>query len=285
MASLWYLPETTTNGWDTSTGNLIQGTARLPKRLPARSRPLSGMMHSYTERTYRLGLAAKDLEGFEVRVRETDLWIGADRNLDVKARDLVFNARGQLEHYIESHPGFLTTLTPTAEDSFAPPLVIEMIRASQAAGVGPMAAVAGAIAEFVGRGLLEDSSQVVVENGGDVFLSLERRTTMKIYAGTSPLSERIGLSIPVEKMPLAVCSSSGTIGHSLSMGKADAVCVTAHNAALADAAATALGNRIMSSKDLEPAANWVAGVEGVTGAIMIVGKALAAWGDVELLEF
>jgi ApbE superfamily uncharacterized protein (UPF0280 family) len=241
-------------------------------------------MDQYTDRTYRRAVTAKDLVGFEIRVRETDLWIGADRDLEIEARDLVVNAREQVESYINSHPEFMTTLTPCADNPLAPPIVTQMIKASRVAGVGPMAAVAGTIAEFVGQGLLNSSSQVIVENGGDIFFSLKRRLTMKIFAGKSPLSERLGLEIPVDQMPLGVCSSSGTIGHSLSLGMADAVCVTSTSAALADAVATALGNRIKTVKDLEPAARWIAGIERVNGAVIIIGKSMAAWGDVELVE-
>ena len=113
-----------------------------------------------------------------------------------------------------------------------------MIRAGTVAGVGPMAAIAGAIAENVGRGLLEFADQVIVENGGDVFIKTRRPVTVGIYAGSSPLSMQIGMRLDSKKAPLAVCTSSGTLGHSLSLGRADAVCAVADSCALADAAAT-----------------------------------------------
>jgi len=241
-------------------------------------------MDAPSNKTYRRRVRTGDLVGFEVRVRQTDLWIGADNDLSDAARELVLRVRSPLEAYLEGHSGFLETLQPVADDLLAPPVVQEMIRASRPAGVGPMAAVAGVIAERVGRGLLEWSSQVIVENGGDVFLCLERDATVTVFAGDSPLSERIGIRVPARQMPVGVCSSSGTVGHSLSLGRADAVCVVAESAGLADSTATALGNRIRKRTDLEAAAEWVAGVQGVTGAVMILGKHLAAWGDVELTD-
>jgi hypothetical protein len=240
-------------------------------------------MDPYTTRTYRRRVDAVDLVPFEVKVRETDLWIGAAANLEGEARDLVFEARHQVESYINEHPDFLNALTPYPEDVLAPPVVQGMLRASRRVGVGPMASVAGAIAEYVGRGLLQWTDRVVVENGGDVFLHLQRSVTVDVFAGPSRMSDRIGLGVPAEAMPIGVCTSSGTVGHSMSMGKADAVCVLSRDTALADSAATALGNRIRSQRDLEDAARWIAGIEGISGTVLIVGKALSAWGDVELV--
>ncbi len=228
-------------------------------------------------------MKARDLVGFEVKVRETDLWIGADRPLETEARNLVFAARRPLEAYLNEHPEFLSSLSPVPWDPLAPPMVQDMIRAAGRVGVGPMASVAGAVAEYVGKGLLAWSSQVVVENGGDVFLCLGRPVTVKVFAGRSSLSRRVGLRIPERLMPLGVCSSSGSIGHSLSMGKADAACIVASSTTLADSAATALGNRIRKHADLEEAASWAAGIQGIAGGLIILGKAMAAWGDVELV--
>jgi hypothetical protein len=227
---------------------------------------------------------ARGLETFEVKVGETDLWIAAGRPLAPEARDLVFAARQPLESYLNHRPEFLSALSPVEDDPLAPPMVREMIRASGQAGVGPMATVAGAIAERVGRGLLRFTDQVVVENGGDVFLALARPVTVRVFAGRSPLSRRIGLSIPTERMPVGVCSSSGSVGHSLSLGGADAACVVASSTALADGAATALGNRVRVRSDLEKAASWAAGLAGLRGGLVILGKAMAAWGDLELVE-
>ncbi|MCA1989441.1 MAG: hypothetical protein LDL07_09915, partial [Desulfarculus sp.] len=85
-------------------------------------------------------------------------------------------------------------------------------------------------------------------------------------------------------MPLAVCTSSGTVGHSLSLGRADAATILAKDAALADAAATALGNRVRTAADLATALDWAQGVPGVLGALVIKGSQLAAWGEVELVR-
>lgn len=241
-------------------------------------------MPHYTTRTYRGKVRCKGLVSFNVTVKETDLWVSAVRDLTAPTRDLIFDCRHQIETYINSHPDFADSLTSYGPDPYAPPLVKEMIEATARAGVGPMASVAGAIAQRVGRGLLELSDQVIVENGGDIYLKAKRPLTVAVFAGTSPLSERFALKVPVERMPLGVCSSSGTVGHSLSLGAADAVCLLSRSAALADGAATALGNRIKQKRDLSRAAEWARGVEGILGGLIILGANMASWGDIELME-
>lgn len=241
------------------------------------------MKKEYRERSYRNRVQAKDLVSFQVMVKETDLWISAEKRLEKEARDLVLNSRHQLESYISSHPDFLTALAPYPPDPFAPPMVKEMIESTRAVGVGPMASVAGAIAQHVAAGLLDRTNQVIVENGGDIFAKADRALTIAIFAGDSPLSERIGLSIDAKNMPLGVCSSSGTVGHSLSMGAADVACILSPSAVLADGAATALCNRIRSKRDLKGIATWAQSIKGILGALVILGDQMATWGDIELV--
>jgi len=237
----------------------------------------------YTQRFYRKRVKSEDLVSFEVMVKETDLLVSADQKLEKETRDLVFESRHQIESYIRTHPDFLTALDPYPEDPYAPPLVKEMIESTREVGVGPMASVAGAIAEYVGRHLLKKTNQVIVENGGDLFLKANRPVTVSIFAGTSPLSEKVGLIISPKIMPLGVASSSGTVGHSLSLGKADVGCVVARSAALADAAATALSNRIQGPKDLSSIDEWAKGIKGILGALVILGEKMATWGEIELV--
>jgi ApbE superfamily uncharacterized protein (UPF0280 family) len=238
----------------------------------------------FQPRTYRHWIESKDLVAFTVAVKETDLYIRATANLQRKAQRLVEKYRAHLESYIEKNPEFQTSLKPLQTPTRAPRIVLEMIEAGRKAGVGPMAAVAGAIAEYVGRELLEFTPEIIVENGGDIFLKISRPKTVGIYAGDSPLTGKLGLEISPRDTPLGVCTSSGTVGHSLSFGKADAVIVLAPSATLADAAATAIGNRVSKPEDIESAINFGLGIEGVKGVVIIVGKSVGARGDVRLCE-
>lgn len=240
-------------------------------------------MAEYRERNYRKKVQARGLVSFHVAVKETDLWVSSEKKLIKETEDLILTCRHQLETYIQTHPEFLTTLRPYPDDAYAPPVVKEMIASTRDIGVGPMASVAGAVAQFVCRGLLNIAEQVIVENGGDIFLQADRALTVSIFAGDSPLSEKIGLRIPPEQMPLGICSSSGRVGHSLSMGSADVVCLLSPSAARADGAATSIGNRIRTKADLERAAEWARSIDGILGGVAIMGDRMASWGDIELV--
>ena len=235
------------------------------------------------QRTYRHRDFGSGMTAFEVVCQETDLMVRADRRLVDQTREKVLELRGQIEGYIRRYPDFAGTLAPWQNDGPAPAIVRNMIRAGQAAGVGPMAAVAGAVAGSVGRHLLTYSRRVVVENGGDIFLKTEGPATAGLFAGNSPLSMKMGIRLESTGDGIGLCTSSGTVGHSLSLGSADAVCVIAVSCALADAAATSIGNRIRSARDIKPAISFGQSIEGVLGIVVVVGGEIGAWGRVELI--
>jgi ApbE superfamily uncharacterized protein (UPF0280 family) len=236
------------------------------------------------ERTYRNLVKTDDLVTFQVIVKETDLLIRAAKDISREARESVLKYRHQIETYIERNPPFQGSLSPLLDDPYAPGIIREMIRTSQVAQVGPMAAVAGAMAESVSRDLLELSQEVIVENGGDIYLATSRERTIGIYAGSSPLSLKLGIVLQPEDTPLGICTSSGTVGHSLSFGKADAVCILSKSAALADAAATAVGNRVQEGKDIDRGLEKGKEIEGVLGTLIIVGEKVGVWGDIRLTK-
>jgi len=235
------------------------------------------------ERTYRQRVCGLSLHSFQVVCQETDLMIQADRLLEHEAREQVLVCRGQIEGYIQRYPDFAVTLAPWQEQAFAPEIVREMIAAGRAAGVGPMAAVAGAVAEAVGRVLLDYSHQVVVENGGDVFIKTEGPVVAGLFAGNSPLSMKMGIKVSDTRDGIGLCTSSGTVGHSLSTGSADAVCVVSRSCALADAAATAIGNRIRLPGEIKTAIAFGKHIAGVLGVVVVAGREMGAWGQVELV--
>jgi len=228
-------------------------------------------------------MAREGLVGFRVAVRETDLMVLAERDLSVEVRHLVVQERQQLETYIQQHPEFLTTLSPWPPDPYAPPLVRDMIGAALTANVGPMAAVAGAVAARVGQALLAQSAEVIVENGGDIFMHLNRSATVALYAGPSPLSHKLGFTMEPGQGHGGICTSSGTVGHSYSFGRCDAACVVAADTALADACATALGNRVPDAGAINEALSWIATIPSIRGALIIVGEHLGVWGNLKLV--
>lgn len=237
----------------------------------------------HAERTYRRINGIGKLKCFQVVVKETDLHVQALLDLSHECREALLQQRGYLETFIQHHPEFLNVLTPWRAETPAPSMVAEMIAASRHAGVGPMAAVAGALAECVGRCLLAYSTEVVVENGGDIFLAVSQTATVGIEAGRSPLSRKVGLRVAAGDTPLSICTSSGTIGHSLSYGQADAVCVVARQGALADAAATAVANRVTDPGAISEAVEFARTIEGVIGALAICHDQMGVWGDLEIV--
>ena len=238
----------------------------------------------FQPRTYRQLIADHHLISFHVTVKETDVRISARTDLSCRARERILACRGYLEAYTQTHPEFRNTLVPWPVSGPMPRIVRDMANAGGLAGVGPMAAVAGAVAEDVGLDLLKVSEEVIVENGGDIFVRLHRPFTSAIYAGASPLSLRVGLRIDAGGQPLALCTSSGTFGHSLSRGKADAVCVIARSCPLADAAATAVGNRVAAPKSISQAMAFGQSIPGILGIVIIVDDKIGAWGDGDVMS-
>ena len=238
----------------------------------------------YQPRTYRHWIKSQDLVPFTVVVRETDLYIRAASNLKRKALKLVLKYRDMLERYIEQNPLFLTTLKPIPIADDAPRIVRLMAESTAPVGVGPMASVAGAISELVGYELLDFTPEVIIENGGDIFIKSLRKRLVGIYAGDSPLTGKIGFEIDAEDTPIGISTSSGTVGHSLSFGKADAVVTVCRSSALADAAATAIGNVVMSADTIADGIELAKGIPNLRGVIIIKDDQMGAWGNIKLCQ-
>ncbi len=238
----------------------------------------------FSNRDYRVKSKRKDLVPFIVTVKETDLYIQACSDLSDTALRSVLRQRGYIETHMTLDPQFKTSLKPIEGIESAPAIVMEMIEAGKKAGVGPMAAIAGAISEFAGQSLLKYSKEVIVENGGDVFFKTASHTVFTIFAGTSPLSMKIGVRIAPRNTSMGLCTSSGTVGHSTSFGKADAVTVISPSCALADAAATALANIVKTERDIKRAIDAGQQIPGVEGLVIIKGEKLGVWGDLELVS-
>ena len=205
-------------------------------------------------------------------------------HLDAVTAEIV-RQRQILEDYITRHPEFQTALQPLTLLADAPEVARRMSRAARRVGVGPMAAVAGAMAQCAAEaGLGAGADEVIVENGGDIYIKSLSKRVIGVYAGDSPLTGRIGLEIDGAATPLGVCTSSGTVGHSLSYGQADAVVVVAPSALLADAAATAIGNRVKTAADIDGAIGFGREIAGIAGMVIIKGDSIGVWGDIRLCE-
>lgn len=237
----------------------------------------------YAERQYRDFAASDRWTAFRVRVETTDLYIRADRDRTDEALAAVRRLREDLRRHIERQNEFMTAFDPVDELADVPPIVTAMYRASRAAGVGPMAAVAGAMAEFVGRDLRAYGGDVVVENGGDLWLAVAEPVTVQVYTTNIWFRDRLAIRIAPEETPCGVATSSATIGPSISLGRADAATVVAADAALADALATAAGNRVRGEDDLAAAVD-LAVERGARGALAVFRDRLALRGELTLTQ-
>lgn len=232
-------------------------------------------------------------ESFTLKFLETDLWIGVDKISFKKemadfALVCIEDIRAEIEEYAKRDKIFLKTLFPYEENS-APKLVTKMFECGKRAGVGPMATVAGILAQEVGR-LIETTfnvKEIVVENGGDIYLNVKEAVVISVFAGSSSLSEKVGLKIEPKYSPLGICTSSGIVGHSFSFGKTDAVVVVCKDAGLADAYATSFCNKINSEKDIEPVLDKIKKVNKILGAVVIVKEQVGIRGifPLEILKF
>lgn len=214
------------------------------------------------------------------QLRETIATIFACEQSHVEAaKESIREQRNLLEKFIQRDPFFMLTLEPydlKADD--VPNIVQQMIRTSAVFGIGPMSAVAGVIAKLAVEAMIEAGAlYAIVDNGGDISIINDQTVLVGIYAGTSPIKD-LALEIPPRVEPLGICTSSGTVGPSISFGCADAALVISKDPALADAAATALGNAVQPDCSLEDCFEAI-DKPGIDGALVIRGEEMAVWGE------
>jgi ApbE superfamily uncharacterized protein (UPF0280 family) len=234
----------------------------------------------YTDRLYRKWQKPEGLFPFHVQEHETDLHIFAASKMADKALELTRHYRGQLEETIRLYPVFRSSLKPMHIES-PHPMIRDMIHMSEQAGVGPMAGVAGAIAEYVGLGLLAFSPEIIVENGGDIFMKTDSDRKLQVYAGeASPFRENLILRLTSRQEPYGICTSSGRIGHSFSSGDTDATVVIAQSAITADVFATAIGNTVQREADIDRGLAMAENSGVCSAALIVMGERVGVWGDI-----
>lgn len=233
----------------------------------------------YQERKYREQIATHELQRTTLVVDETDLLILSSRTF--KSEDVVKNYRAEIKKYIERRPEF-EGFDPISQDEFAPEIIQHMIKASAQAGVGPMATVAGALSHYTGDHLSD--REIMIENGGDIYLKSEDDKVVSIFAGESAFSNQVGVKIKAEDTPIGICTSAGKVGHSTSFGQTDAVMVISEDTLLADAMATAIGNIVKTPEDIRAGLEFGQSVRGILGIVIIIDDELGAWGDIELVS-
>ena len=223
-----------------------------------------------------------------MRVYRSFSWKDTNLRVACPAFELVTRTvvehRRQLERYISRHPEFLSALVPVVLLDEAPEAALRMAAASTLTGLGPMASVAGTLAQLgVEAAMAAGCREAIVENGGDIFIHSDQPVVIGIYAGDNAIAGKLAFRIDPQDLPLALCSSSSKMGHSLSFGRCDLATVTAKDGALADSAVTLVCNRIQSEHDLTPVLDDVGAIPGVDGVFAVKNGKIGMWGKLPQL--
>jgi uncharacterized protein len=228
----------------------------------------------------------RKLSSFQLDFGQTHLKITADISCKEAALNELMSNYNLLVAYINKNPLFKTSYDPLNVNEDSPRIVKLMSESSKICNVGPMAAVAGAFSELIGQRIVtEGAYDVLVENGGDIYLNLKHSILVGIHSGPSPLSDKIGFKVKPKDTPCGICTSSATVGPSINLGKADSITVVAETAVLADAAATAVGNVVHNPKDIELGLSKGKEFAGVRGVVIIIGENIGVCGNIpELVE-
>jgi ApbE superfamily uncharacterized protein (UPF0280 family) len=238
------------------------------------------MDEPYIERVYRAVMVPAGLNCYSLVIGESDLYVCTEGDTAARALESLARHRAALEEYQAKHVSFGTSFKPVPAASDAPDIVVDMTAAAESCDVGPMASVAGAIAQYVGTDLLAASRRVIVENGGDVFLAGEYPNLRRPSAGAG--SPPVDILVEDTQEGVGLCTSSATVGPSVSLGATDAVSVLATTATLADAVATAIGNMVLCPGDIGKGLERASSIDGVRGAVIMLQGSMGAWGRVEI---
>ncbi len=247
----------------------------------------------YKERTYRNRHFASERRcSFTVSYKKSDLWIGVDcdsfrNDMEQYCVPQLKELWNAMETYLSTDAAYARSLVPYHPTASAPDIFKRMSAVADITGIGPMSAVAGACSEYVATKLKEryGCREIIVENGGDIYAEFAHDTDVAVFAGSSPLSERVGFSIPATLSPIGICTSSGTIGPSLSFGKADAMMIVCRDVLLADSYATAFANKIKIAEDIEPVMHEIEQLPAIIGAIAIKDDKMGIIGKLQMRLF
>lgn len=230
-------------------------------------------------------MASRPPYKMEFHWKETHMELQCDVEIAFKsAKSAVMNSRILLEQYILKYPTFVTTLEPVEVDLNAPEFIRDMMSAGIVAGVGPMAAVAGGLSEIATRAMVVQKAKLALaENGGDISVKGSIPVTIGVDAGESSIAKNLAFKIKANDLPLGICTSGGSMGHSLSLGVADAVVVFSASAFLSDAAATSIANYVKSNDpegSIQNALERAEYIDGVRGCMIVSGELVGITGKI-----
>jgi len=247
-------------------------------------RDITGEKIDLDRSIYRCCVKNKEKYAWLVSYYYTDILISSNKNIKSRIEKPLKKIYEILNVCIKNESSFLKSLSPIRIKPYFPEIIKEMCAKSAVFKVGPMAAVAGTVNEYLASCLQKYCDILIIENGGDIYIKAERDLNVGIYVKNPNFKDRVALRVNAKNMPCGLCSSSGTFGHSFSMGKCDLAVVLAKSAITADAAVTAFANRISCEDDISGSIAYFKGFEEIKGLLAIKNKRIGAWGAIEFLS-
>lgn len=233
---------------------------------------------------YRNKIKSREKYNWQITFRFSDLLVSCNKNVSSKIVQLVKEIYGLLDSVIREEPSFQKSLSPVKIKENHPPVIKKMCLKSALFNVGPMAAVAGAVCDYIASGLNNCCERLIIENGGDIYIRSTRDVDVGVYLKNKNFKDTINIKIKAKSTPCGLCSSSGAFGHSLSLGKSDLVTVLSHSTISADAAATSIANRIGDASDIGKIIEKYKEIKDINGILIVKDNKLGIWGNIELID-
>ena len=231
---------------------------------------------------YRNKISAEGRYSFRVDYKYSGLYIMCDRDISSELEEAILSFYRDIEMIIAGQPDFEKSLVPIKTGKDLPMTIKEMCCAGEVFNVGPMASIAGALCDHLAKNLTDRCNFLMIENGGDVYIKSNVPFEVGIFTKNIYFKDKLTLLIEAGQTPCGICSSSGSFGHSLSLGKSDLVTVLSRTATTADAAATAIANTINSEEDINEAIARFSRYSEIEGLIIIKNKRIGLWGKLQL---
>lgn len=237
----------------------------------------------YIDRSiYRKNISIKGKYCYRLKYKYTDLFITSDRDILKELKSPVLSFYKEIEKIISGDPIFERSLVPVEIKNHYSPFIKKMCYAAGIFGVGPMATVAGAICDRIAESIAHSCRFLMIENGGDIFIKSASGVKVGLYSSSSYFLDRLNVEFDAEQTPCGICSSSGSMGHSLSLGSSDLVTIMSDSTIQADAAATAVANFIKEQDDIEKAISQYKKNKEIKGMVIIKGDRIGIWGAIQL---
>ncbi len=233
---------------------------------------------------YRNRVKYKEKYNWRIIYKYSDLLVSCDRNIIPKLERLIKEIYHLLGSCIKENPSFQKSLSPLKIKPEYPPVIKKMCQKAAIFNVGPMATVAGAVCDYLASGLDRYCSRLIIENGGDVFIKTNKDIKVGVYLKNKHFEDKIYLKIKAVGTPCGLCSSSGSFGHSLSMGSSDLVVVMAKSTISADGAATSIANNIRDPEDISKTISSYKNIKDIKGILIVKDDRLGVWGNIEFIN-